>query len=155
LARRRGVRVRAPPAGARAAVDPWLTLAVLAPGDRKIEGSSSDANNNSLVLVASCGRVRFLLAADIQSERQASLGPVRCDVYKVAHHGSRHSLDPVFLDGLGARLAVISVGAGNRYGHPSARTLSELATRGMRVLRTDRDGTVTMLTDGRALSLMR
>jgi competence protein ComEC len=154
LARRRGVRVRAPPAGARAVVDPWLTLTVLSPDGRRIEGSDSDANNNGLVLVASCGRVRFLLAADIQDERQSMLGPVACDVYKVAHHGSRHSLDQRFLDGLGAKLAVVSVGAGNRFGHPSAQTLDELARRGMRVLRTDRDGTVTTMTDGRTLSLV-
>lgn len=155
LARRRSVRLRAPPAGAVARIDPWLTLQVLAPGDERVTGSSSDANNDSLVVMATCGRVKTLLSGDIQQERQVSLqqivgaGSLACTVYKVAHHGSRYSLDSGFLDALRARVAVISVGQANRYGHPSPRTIEALALRGMRVLRTDRDGTVIVTTDGR------
>ena len=62
---------------------------------------------------------------------------------KVPHHGSRYQ-DPELLDGLGARLALVSVGAGNDYGHPAASTVALLRRAGMRVERTDRDGDVAV-----------
>ena len=67
-------------------------------------------------------------------------GPV--DVLKVAHHGSDDAGLGALLDRTRPRLAVISVGADNSYGHPTAGTLATLAGHGVRTLRTDRDGTV-------------
>ena len=64
---------------------------------------------------------------------------LRVDVLKVPHHGSRYQ-DVPFLQSLGARLAVISVGADNDYGHPADATVDALEATGARVLRTDRDG---------------
>jgi competence protein ComEC len=70
-------------------------------------------------------------------------------VLKVPHHGSRYQ-DPDLLGSLGARLAVVSVGRDNDYGHPSAPTLSLLRRSGMRVERTDEDGDVAVtVRDGR------
>jgi competence protein ComEC len=66
------------------------------------------------------------------------------DVLKVPHHGSRHQ-DPELLARLGARLAVVSVGADNDYGHPAAATLALLRRSGMKVERTDRDGDVAVV----------
>jgi competence protein ComEC len=65
-------------------------------------------------------------------------------VLKVAHHGSEDGGLAALLDRCRPRLAVISVGAGNPYGHPTATTLATLAAHGVRTLRTDRDGTVVI-----------
>ena len=71
-----------------------------------------------------------------------SLEELRCDVLKVAHHGSKSSSSDAFLDAADPKIAVISVGKNNIYGHPHARTLKRLKKRGIRVYRTDINGTV-------------
>jgi competence protein ComEC len=69
-------------------------------------------------------------------------------VLKVAHHGSRYSTSEKFLDQVRPDLALISVGAGNRFGLPSDRTVELLQTRGIVTYRTDRDGTIELITNG-------
>jgi competence protein ComEC len=77
------------------------------------------------------------------------LSGLHVDVLKVPHHGSRYQ-DLTFLRSLGARLALVSVGADNDYGHPAPGTVSALAATGARVLRTDRDGSIAVVErDGR------
>ncbi|HSV37144.1 MAG TPA: ComEC/Rec2 family competence protein, partial [Nocardioidaceae bacterium] len=114
--------------------------------DHGEEGSA--ANNASLVLLAEVGGVRILLTGDAEPEAQQglarSLGALRVDVLKVPHHGSRYQ-DEEFLAGLGARLAVVSAGQDNDYGHPSLETLESLRRAGMEVRRTDLDGDVAVL----------
>jgi competence protein ComEC len=116
-------------------------------------GDGSTANNASVVLLARIRGVTFFLGGDIEPEGQQRLAtalPVpHVDVLKVPHHGSRYQ-DLPFLQSLGARLAVISVGADNDYGHPAPETVAGLAATGERVLRTDRDGSVAVVErDGR------
>jgi competence protein ComEC len=74
-------------------------------------------------------------------------------VLKVPHHGSRYQ-DSDLLDGLGARLAVVSVGRDNDYGHPAAPTLALLRRAGMRVERTDEDGDVAVTVRRGALGVV-
>jgi competence protein ComEC len=74
------------------------------------------------------------------------------DLLKVGHHGSRGSTGDEWLDSLRPRVAVISVGR-NTYGHPSAQTLARLRHRRVQVWRTDRDGTVTVTTDGNRMTV--
>ena len=108
----------------------------------------SGPNNASVVMVAEVGGVRILLAGDVEPEAQRalerSLPGLRVDVLKVPHHGSRYQ-ETDWLTSLGARLALISVGADNDYGHPAPDLVSALATAGMEVRRTDRDGTVVVV----------
>jgi competence protein ComEC len=116
-------------------------------------GDGSTANNASVVLLARSRGVTFLLGGDIEPEGQqrlaVALPGLHVDVLKVPHHGSRYQ-DLPFLQSLGARLAVISVGADNDYGHPAAETIAGLAATGEKVLRTDRDGSVAVVErDGR------
>jgi competence protein ComEC len=125
--------------------------AVPAPESEGEEGSP--ANNSSLVMLVEVRGVRLLLSGDMEPEAQQDLGRslpgLRADVLKVPHHGSRHQ-DPDLLAGLGARLAVVSVGARNDYGHPASATLRLLRRSGMRVERTDRDGDIAVIVqDGR------
>ena len=110
---------------------------------------SRELNDSSLVLLVSYGEVAMLLTGDIEAAAQRELldgGSMEVDVLKVPHHGSKTS-DPGFLRSLGAGLAVISAGEGNRFGHPHAETLTALE--GMWVLRTDVDGRVVVRSDGR------
>ncbi len=88
--------------------------------------------------------VSMLLAGDAETEEQQDLraldpAEIRADVLKVAHHGSAYQ-DPAFLDEVAPRVALVSVGADNPYGHPSPAVMTRLAGSGARVLRTDQDG---------------
>jgi len=70
-----------------------------------------------------------------------------CDVLKVGHHGSHTSSTPLFLSAVHPRVAVISVGSHNTYGHPSPETIDRLKSVGVRTFRTDRNGAVTCISD--------
>jgi competence protein ComEC len=117
----------------------------------------SSRNDDALALRIDYGLVSFLLASDITAATEASLldagAPLRATVLKVAHHGSRGSSTPEFLRAVSPRVAVISVGPRNPYGHPSPETLARLDTVGAAVYRTDRDGAVILETDGRTLTV--
>lgn len=123
-----------------------LRLEVLWPPPELLAGPpppGADPNQLAVVLLARWHRFSMLLTADAEAA-SVPLDPGPLDVLKVAHHGS----EDAGLDGLLARtrprLAVISVGADNPYGHPTAATLATLAAHGVRTLRTDRDGTVVL-----------
>ncbi len=95
------------------------------------------------------GRMLFTGDADAAEEESLPLAGLRgCEVLKVAHHGSRYSSSPEFLQRLGPQLAVISVGRGNTYGHPHRESLARLAAAGSTVLRTDELGAVKVVFDG-------
>ena len=122
-------------------------------------GDGSTANESSVVLLVDVRGVRLLLAGDVEPEGQAALARLlpglHVDVLKVPHHGSRYQ-DLDFLLSLGARLALVSVGADNDYGHPAASTLAPLAASGARVLRTDLDGDLVVVErDGRLSAVTR
>jgi competence protein ComEC len=103
----------------------------------------ADPNTLALVAVARWRSFSILLTADAEAEAvPVDPGPV--DVLKVAHHGSADAGLSRLLDRTGPALAVISVGAGNSYGHPDPGTLATLATAGVPVLRTDLDGNVVI-----------
>jgi competence protein ComEC len=108
-----------------------------------------DVNEDSVVLLVEFGQFQALFTGDAGFPAEAALRgrlpPV--DLLKVGHHGSRGSTGEELLDALRLRAAVISVGR-NDYGHPSPETLARLNRRRVPVLRTDRDGTVSVTTDG-------
>lgn len=114
-------------------------------------------NDNSVVMRLRYGRFCALLTGDIEAPAEAEL--VRsgmltpCAVLKVAHHGSDSSTTRPFLDAVRSRFALISVGADNRYGHPDDVVLERLREAGVRVWRTDEDGTLHIATDGRTIWL--
>jgi competence protein ComEC len=125
----------------------WTVLGPM-PGVASAEMSGAAQNNSSVVLTADSHGIRLLLTGDVEPEAQQALrqwgSAVQADVLKVPHHGSGHQ-DPAFLDAVGAELAVISVGAGNDYGHPSAQTVAMLEADGAQVVRTDEDGDVAVV----------
>jgi competence protein ComEC len=122
------------------------------PGGTGTDPSESAPNNASVVLLAEVAGVRILLTGDVEPSAQAALARdlpgLRVDVLKVPHHGSRHQ-DLDWLTSLGARTALVSVGEGNDYGHPSPDLLRALSGAGARVWRTDTDGDlVVVVRDG-------
>jgi competence protein ComEC len=118
-------------------------------------GDGSTANNASVVMLARIRGVTIFLGGDVEPEGQATLAAMlpglHVDVLKVPHHGSRYQ-DLPFLQSLRARLALISVGAGNDYGHPAAETVAGLASTGERVLRTDLEGSIAVVERGGRLT---
>jgi len=110
-----------------------------------------DVNDSSIVLRLVCGDFETLLTGDAPEVvqelllRQELVKEV--DVLKVAHHGSKDGLDKNFLEKVNPRLAVISVGANNRYGHPHQETLEELENAGVETKRTDQNGTIEVVSD--------
>jgi competence protein ComEC len=124
-----------------------VTLQVLGPPPGRFLGEDA-LNDASLVLLAEVEGTRLLLTGDVEPPAQAALRGsfpgLEVDVLKVPHHGSRHQ-DLGWLAGLGARVAVVSVGEDNDYGHPSPDVLGPLSTGGVLVARTDTDGDVAVL----------
>jgi competence protein ComEC len=158
-ARSSGVPVRVPPYGEVRRLGP-LTWQVVGPSGRfatgEAESEGSAANNASVALLVETRGVRMLLTGDMEPEAQAAmrraLPRLRVDVLKVPHHGSRYQ-DPEFLTGLAARVAVVSVGRDNTYGHPAEETLDLLEDAGTLVLRTDESGDVALVVDDGQLTV--
>jgi competence protein ComEC len=120
------------------------------------EGASpaDDPNDHATVLLASFGHIDALLPADAESNVTGRLGLAPVEILKVGHHGSADPGLPDLLETLHPRLAVISVGEHNDYGHPRASTLAALAAApGLVVYRTDRDGPVIVESDGRRMTV--
>jgi competence protein ComEC len=137
-ARRRSWRHVA--AGDSARLD-GATIRVLAPDSAWMAGLD-DPNEASVVLAVEYGRARFLLTGDAETGEEGWLvarygEALSADVLKVGHH-----------DTVRPRVALVSVGAGNRYGHPSQRVLQSFDARGTHLLRTDDVGTIVISTDG-------
>jgi len=104
------------------------------------------SNDDSLVLRLTYARSSVLLTGDLEGEGElfllASHAPLQSDLLKVAHHGSSSSTSDAFLDAVRPSSAVISVGEGNLWGHPSGQVLDRLAVRKVPVFRTDEDGAI-------------
>ncbi|MEK6275023.1 MAG: DNA internalization-related competence protein ComEC/Rec2 [Actinomycetota bacterium] len=113
-----------------------------------------DPNNHAIVLLASYGQVDALLTADAESDVTGHLHIPPVEILKVAHHGSDDPGLPRLLEQIHPRVAVISVGEHNDYGHPTASTIASLAQApGLAVYRTDRDGRVVVESDGKAMTV--
>ena len=120
------------------------------PRDRLFE----DFNNDSVVLRLIYGDVSFLLAADIEGEAEERLvnggAELSSTVLKVAHHGSKSSTTPRFLEAVSPSVAAVSAGMDNSYGHPAPAVVErlEVAVGEENVFRTDRHGSVEVVSDG-------
>jgi competence protein ComEC len=115
-------------------------------------------NDNSFVVRIALGHRTVLFVGDAEHAEEGDLlanhrGALRADVLKVGHHGSRTSTTAAFLEAVDPTVAVISCGIRNRFGHPALATMATLARSPARVLRTDRDGSVTVVTDGSSLEV--
>jgi len=136
-----------------------LSIDVLGP-EHAFVGTDSDPNNDSVVMRAERSGVRMLMSGEVEIEAQQALlrsgADLRADVLKVPHHGSAKDL-PEFLAAISPTVAVIGVGLGNDYGHPSPQLLSRLTAAGVAdIERTDTQGDVAVcLIDGRLADVHR
>lgn len=117
-----------------------------------------DANDNSFVIHMRLGERAVLLTGDAEKEAEEELvhrhgDALRADLLKVGHHGSHTSSTPEFLDRVRPKLALVSCGVRNRFGHPRPLTLKKLDERGITTVRTDHVGGAAWSTDGRAVTL--
>ena len=134
-----------------------VVIEVLNPQTARLTGTQSDTDNNGVVLRLRSGKISFLLTADAMWEAEYDLVVRRSNlmstVLKVGHHGSATSTTVEFLDVVNPRLAVISVGADNAFGHPSRDVVDRLRQRigQENIYRTDEDGTIEFTTDGERL----
>ncbi len=121
-----------------------------------LEGSENTPNNSSISALFRTPDFTLFAGGDLEPPAQLQLrqqiGAV--DIYKVSHHGSKFQ-EPELMRELSPRLAIISVGADNTYGHPAPSTISALTDLGAKVLRTDRDGAVAISADDHQLSIQR
>jgi competence protein ComEC len=114
-------------------------------------------NDASVVLLAEVSGVRLLLTGDVEPPSQLGLDRawpgLAVDVVKVPHHGSRFQ-DTEWLLGLGARVALVSAGADNDYGHPAPETLAAFDGAGVEVHRTDREGDVAVVVEDGGIAVV-
>ena len=136
--------------GARIALDD-IRLRVLWPDPGRVPREPPDGgrgiNDVSVVLLGEVAGRRFLLTGDVEDDVDPILATrdlPSVDILKVAHHGSATASTPAFLDRVQPRIAIVSSGAGNPYGHPARSTIDRLTATGARVLRTDTDGSVSI-----------
>ncbi|MEP6692678.1 MAG: DNA internalization-related competence protein ComEC/Rec2 [Gemmatimonadaceae bacterium] len=132
-------------------------LTILAP-DSAFQTRQDNPNEASVIVMARFGDARFLFMGDAESLEESWLvahdsDALRADVLKVGHHGSRTSSSARLLALVRPRVAIVSVGAGNTYGHPSGSTMRALAAVGAAIFRTDQLGSIVVRTDGHALAV--
>lgn len=110
----------------------------------------SDLNNTSIVLKLTYGKTSVLFMGDAEKEVETKIQNknIAADVLKVGHHGSNTSSSKSFLEKVNPSYAIISVGKGNSYGHPSNQTIQNLQNQNIKIYRTDESGTIIMTTDG-------
>lgn len=119
-------------------------------------GEGGEINNSSVVVHVRWPHGSLMLSGDIETDAQSELlrrGVPTADILKVPHHGSARQ-DHAFLAAVGARAALISVGADNDYGHPAVPTLSVLHRLGVRVHRTDQSGDLAVIEQGTSLAIV-
>jgi competence protein ComEC len=119
--------------------------------------SYDEVNDSSLVLKITFGQVSFLIPGDISADVEEQLIKskidLRSDVLVVPHHGSNHSSSAAFIKAVACRYGIVSAGKSNIFNHPHPSVLQRYKEAGAGVFRTDRDGAITIKTDGNNLQI--
>ncbi|MGH7736827.1 MAG: DNA internalization-related competence protein ComEC/Rec2 [Candidatus Tyrphobacter sp.] len=147
-----GVPVVHPRAGDEWHTDDGLVLHFIGPSLPFISGGNNDINDNSIAFTLRYRSFCMLFTGDAgTSAEQRFLREgvnLHCTVLKVGHHGSAYGTTPELLEAVRPRIAIISVGRHNMFGHPAPSTVARLEAYGAKVYRTDENGAVTVTTDG-------
>ncbi|MCI1966846.1 MAG: MBL fold metallo-hydrolase [Oscillospiraceae bacterium] len=146
----KGLKVNTAKSGVNMLTAGNLNIDIIAPVDM----TGSDLNQYSAVVKVTYGANKFLFMGDSGEPSESQItADVSADVLKVGHHGSNTSTSQVFLNKVRPKYAVVEVGAGNSYGHPTAATLSKLQKIGATVYRTDNDGTIIFTSDAKTITV--
>lgn len=127
------------------------TITILAPND-----TYDNPNDASVACIIQNGNNKFLFTGDAEENAEEDILDnginISADVYHVGHHGSRYSTSKDFFDAVKPSYAVISCGEGNSYGHPHAEPLNTFRMNGVKVFRTDEEGTIIATSDGKKIT---
>lgn len=147
----KGLSINTAKAGESILESDSLTIDILSP----VKDSYHETNEYSAVILMRYKDVGYLFTGDAEAYNENEIrDDIDVDVLKVGHHGSSSSSTAEFLSRTSPDIAVISVGAGNSYGHPNSEVLERLAASGAKILRTDLCGTITVSTDGESIRYM-
>lgn len=150
---RQGTELEVPEAGDTYSLGK-AKIQILGP-EKPADSEDDDTNNSSLAIKITYGDISFLFAGDAGREEEQELIDSGYDlestVLKVDHHGSAGSTSYAFLREVNPEYAVISVGADNSYGHPTQEVLSRLRDADVKTYRTDMQGTITAVSDGKTV----
>ena len=120
-----------------------------------LNAAYEDANEYSVTMLLTYDRFSAVLTGDLEGQGETDMldylgeRKIRADILKAAHHGSKGATSEQFLQKISSRIALISCGIGNRYGHPAPETINRLKNAGMVILDTRKDGQISVSTDGR------
>ena len=146
-------KVRLATAGKNVILDDNINLKIVAP----INNYYEDLNNYSVVLRLTYDEKSFLFMADAEYDSEMELlksnFDIKADVLKVGHHGSTSSTNYNFLKKVSPKIAVISVGENNDYGHPKEKILEKLKNQNVKIYRTDLNGNIVITTDGKNMKV--
>ena len=122
-----------------------------------MNNSYDDLNNYSPIMKVSYENTSFLFTGDAEAKAEleaiSNSANLKADVLKVGHHGSSSSTTDEFLKRVDPQVGVISVGADNKYNHPTKKTINKLNDKNIKIYRTDIDGTVTIKSNGESIIL--
>ena len=145
------IPVKKTKAGDQYDLDNGIILKVLSPDDTLLN-SNPDINETSIVAQLINQKIKILFSGDAQSMAQNSIiaknYDVASDILKIPHHGSVNGLTAEFFSKIQPKIAIISVGANNRYGHPHQSILDKLKSQAVQIYRTDQNGEIDLTTDG-------
>ena len=136
-----------------------VSLSISNPSE-SLNGQVRDkTNDDSVVLMLKYGETEILLTGDIEAKTERRIilngADLDSDILKVAHHGSKTSTIEEFLYEVSPQVAIIQVGAKNRYGHPTQEVLSRLENFGVKLYRTDVDGDIKIISDGKNYQVLK
>ena len=120
-----------------------------------LNAAYEDATEYSVTMLLTYDRFSAVLTGDLEGQGETDMldylgeRKIRADILKAAHHGSKGATSEQFLQKISSRIALISCGIGNRYGHPAPETINRLKNAGMVILDTRKDGQISVTTDGR------
>ena len=120
-----------------------------------VGNDEENLNNSSIVLKMKFGNTSYLFTGDAEDvvEKLILDKDIDVDVLKVGHHGSRYSTSKDFLDKVNPKYAIIMVGNDNSYNHPHKETLDRLTNGKVEIIRTDKDGTIKLISDGNDIKI--
>lgn len=138
-----------PRAGDIISLDPDVNIIVLNPSSKL----PTNLNNQSIVLQMTYNNISFLLTGDAEKEVEQIIAKDTVQILKVGHHGSSTSTSSEFLKAINPEIAIISCGENNSYGHPHQETLDKINKAGVKVYRTDKQGSIIVKTNGQTFSV--
>jgi len=158
LIRKEKAGIKIVKSGQKITMSPGLAvMEILYPLENLEDREFKDSNNTSIVAKLVFGQNSFLFTGDIYKSVEKDfldkMVDVNSNVLKVAHHGSKTSSSEEFIKEVSPEIAIISVGKGNSYGHPHKEVLDILTKYGIKILRTDENGDIKIISDGKNYAL--